>query len=64
MIGANEYRNIYNKLIKLCANGNPPHCPVCNREIGIDDSYDIEYIKVRGTEKFIHTKCIREAWNE
>ena len=61
MIGANEHRAIFNKLNKLCVDGKAPLCPVCNKEISIADNYDIEYIKVRGTEKFIHTKCVKEA---
>lgn len=34
-------------------------CPVCGKEIKEDGLNDVEYVKTkRGTEIFIHTKCV------
>ena len=34
-------------------------CPVCGKQIKEDGLNDVEYVKTkRGTEIFIHTKCV------
>lgn len=40
-------------------------CPVCGKEIKEDDDLnDVEYVKTkRGTEIFIHTKCVSK-WSK
>lgn len=59
LIGKDKDRAIYNKLDKLCKDNKTPVCPHCNKTISVSDAIDSEYIKTkRGTEIFIHTKCI------
>lgn len=39
-------------------------CPVCGKEIKEDGLNDVEYVKTkRGTEIFIHTKCVSK-WSK
>lgn len=51
-------------LNKLYKKAEPPSCPVCNEMCYPSDVDDLEYIKTkRGTEIFIHTKCVNK-WSE
>lgn len=55
----------YRKLAKLCNNYATPMCPVCNEHIRRSDIDKAEYIKTkRGTEIFIHTKCVYKYWKQ
>lgn len=53
----------YRKLVKLRNDHKTPMCPVCNDYIRVSDIENSEYIKTkRGSEIFIHTKCIYKYW--
>lgn len=39
-----------------------PHCPVCGEPCYVSDADKLEYIRTkRGTEIFIHTKCMKNG---
>lgn len=66
MAEINKKRLLKNKLKRLGEIWNisdedkKVKCPVCGKEIKeSDDLKDVEYVKTkRGTEIFIHTKCV------
>lgn len=60
MIDAIKDKTAFNKLVKLvCC-----ECPVCHEFIYPENHMDAEYIKTkRGTEIFIHTKCVKH-WGD
>lgn len=38
-----------------------PECPVCGKKIKTGDLPECEYVKSkRGTEMFVHTKCVKK----
>ena len=60
MIDKVIHKTAYNKLVKLYSF----ECPVCHEFIHPSDHKEAEYIKTsRGTEIFIHTKCVKH-WGD
>ena len=61
----NLFRKKLDRLIKksdiYCKDENLKiHCPVCGKELKEDKLDGVEYVKTkRGSEIFIHTKCVR-----
>lgn len=66
MAEINKKRLLKNKLRRLSLDysirndeDRKVKCPVCGKEIKEDALDDVEYVKTkRGTEIFIHTKCV------
>ena len=52
-------KRLKSKLFRMI---HKPHCPVCGEPCYVSDADKLEYIRTkRGTEIFIHTKCMKNG---